>query len=131
MTCGIYTKHGLCAPPSHMNPRHMLQHISSQEDWIYNGEHHMAFGMPSRDDDSYLYDDDAGGNGTYGATPYSSSGRDFKWHDGLYFTVVTLSTVGYGDMSPDHPGVQYLVIFFILFCVIYIPMKIGRIQGVF
>jgi len=101
---------------------HMLQYWAQRAKWD-----NSAFTMPSRDDDSYMEYDEYG-NVSYVATPYDSSLTDFRWHDGLYFTVVTLSTVGYGDMAPDDTNVRFLVIFFIMFCVIYIPMKVSRIQ---
>jgi uncharacterized membrane protein YhaH (DUF805 family) len=36
--------------------------------------------------------------------------------DALYFTIVTISTVGYGDLSPgpDHPAMQVFTVLYIL-----------------
>ena len=39
----------------------------------------------------------------------------------VYFTFVTLSTVGYGDMAPKTPLGQTLIIFIILFGISYLP----------
>ena len=36
------------------------------------------------------------------------------WWDALYFSCVTLTTVGYGDMTPSTDGGKILAIFFIL-----------------
>jgi voltage-gated potassium channel len=49
------------------------------------------------------------------------TGTLFYWHfedwtviEALYFSVVTLTTVGYGDFSPTHPGTQIFTVIYIL-----------------
>jgi hypothetical protein len=44
--------------------------------------------------------------------------EDWSWVDSVYFTVITLTTVGYGDLSPSTPGSK-------IFTVIYILIGIG------
>ncbi len=38
----------------------------------------------------------------------------WSWIDSLFFTVVTLTTVGYGDLSPTGPGSKLFTVTFIL-----------------
>ena len=49
------------------------------------------------------------------------TGTIFYWHfedwsiiESLYFSVVTLTTVGYGDLTPTTDGTQLFTIFYIL-----------------
>ena len=42
----------------------------------------------------------------------------WTWVDSVYFTVITLTTVGYGDISPSTPGSK-------IFTVVYILIGIG------
>jgi len=44
-----------------------------------------------------------------------------KFHDSLYFVVVTLFTVGYGDFYPDTIFGRTIVMFIIVFTIILIP----------
>lgn len=37
------------------------------------------------------------------------------WIDSLYFSVITLTTVGYGDFSPTTDGGKIFTIFYVLF----------------
>jgi voltage-gated potassium channel len=37
-----------------------------------------------------------------------------RWLDSLYFTVITLTTVGYGDISPQTDGGKMFAIFYII-----------------
>ena len=38
----------------------------------------------------------------------------WSWVDSLYFTVITLTTVGYGDLSPSGPGSKLFTVVLIL-----------------
>lgn len=40
--------------------------------------------------------------------------EDWTIIEALYFSVVTLTTVGYGDLHPTHPGTQIFKIIYIL-----------------
>lgn len=46
----------------------------------------------------------------------------WSWIDSFYFTVVTLATVGYGDLSPTHPFTK-------LFTTLYIVIGLGLLSS--
>lgn len=39
--------------------------------------------------------------------------EDLSWLDAFYFTVITLSTVGYGDIVPTTPAGKLFTIFYV------------------
>ena len=49
-----------------------------------------------------------------GFTPHS-------FHTALYFLVVTLITVGYGDINPESSLGQIICLFFFIVTIIYVP----------
>ncbi|CAM9428323.1 unnamed protein product, partial [Laminaria digitata] len=53
-----------------------------------------------------------------------------QWHDALYFTIVTLSTVGYGDVLPLTAFSRMLVVVVILFALTYVPLEVGNLVDV-
>ncbi|CAN0029415.1 unnamed protein product [Ascophyllum nodosum] len=54
-------------------------------------------------------------------------GEKLRWHDALYFTIVTLSTVGYGDILPLQTFSRMLMVAVILLALTYVPLKVGNL----
>ena len=52
------------------------------------------------------------------------------FHEFLYFTVITISTVGYGDIYPISEGGRALIICLIILAAYYIPKKTGEILSI-
>ncbi len=49
--------------------------------------------------------------------------------DFLYFSFVTLATLGYGDIAPVHPGVRLLVVMEALLGLLFISILVARMVG--
>lgn len=47
-------------------------------------------------------------------TVFYRAAEGWKWVDSLYFTIVTLTTVGYGDLSPSTAGSKIFTVVLIL-----------------
>lgn len=47
-------------------------------------------------------------------TVFYRAAEGWAWTDSLYFTVITLTTVGYGDLSPTGPGSKLFTVVFLL-----------------
>lgn len=45
------------------------------------------------------------------------------FHDGIYFVIVTLTTVGYGEMGATRPEGEVLCLFILLTTMIYVPSQ--------
>ena len=49
------------------------------------------------------------------------------FHDGVYFVVATITTVGYGDLSPKSGEGRLTVCLFILLAIVVVPMRINKV----
>ncbi len=47
-------------------------------------------------------------------TTYFHFAEDWSWIDSLYFCVVSLTTVGYGDITPESQGARLFTVFYLL-----------------
>jgi hypothetical protein len=52
---------------------------------------------------------------------------DLAFHDALYFTIVTVSTVGYGDISPRDGIGRCCMVVMIIFTMIVIPLELEKL----
>jgi hypothetical protein len=55
--------------------------------------------------------------------------RDLSFPNLLYFVVVSISTLGYGDISPVSTSGKFVIAFVILFTFIVVPIQVNRIQA--
>lgn len=58
---------------------------------------------------------------------FESEGVEFEFHHAVYFVFVTLSTVGFGDITPQTTGSQFIVMIMIIAVVLVIPRQINRL----
>ena len=52
---------------------------------------------------------------------------EMPFHTAFYFVVVTITTVGYGDITPDTTIGQFVVIIVIILAVILVPQQFSRV----
>mmetsp|Transcript_23872 Transcript_23872/g.35024 ORF Transcript_23872/g.35024 Transcript_23872/m.35024 type:complete len:1148 (-) Transcript_23872:179-3622(-) len=53
--------------------------------------------------------------------------HDEKFHTWMYFLVVSISTVGYGDISPGSTLGRFMAMFFICFAIIFVPKQTNEL----
>ena len=52
------------------------------------------------------------------------------WEDALYLTIVTISTVGYGDLSPSTGGLRIFTVLYILFGCAYTFVQLANVFAI-
>jgi hypothetical protein len=65
----------------------------------------------------------------FGASMFLLLEGDLDFIDALYFTVVSVSTVGYGDLAPTTFGSKLFAVFFIPIGVAFVANSIDYISG--
>jgi voltage-gated potassium channel len=63
----------------------------------------------------------------YTVEQFSESRSIVTYGDSLYFTVITLSTVGYGDITPSNEISRWLTILLIFSGMIFVPWQAGKL----
>lgn len=60
-----------------------------------------------------------------------SRGKDarLEFHDAYYLVVITLSTVGYGDMHPDTAVGQQLVVLMLIVAALLVPQQLALLRS--
>ena len=64
-----------------------------------------------------------------GIFSYAALEPDFTYTDAAYFAIVTMSTVGYGDLSPSTPSGKIFTIFMIFYGIIFVFTAVASAVG--
>lgn len=56
--------------------------------------------------------------------------EDLRFIDAFYFSVTTLTTVGYGDLSPQKPGTRLFAVFYLIIGTMVIAKALGDIAAI-
>jgi hypothetical protein len=56
--------------------------------------------------------------------------RDFNFHNSVYFTVVTIATVGYGDFTPTTSLGKVVCVCTIILAAVIVPLEVQSLTGV-
>ncbi len=62
---------------------------------------------------------------------HTGSPADRPWEDMLYFSITTLSTVGYGDITPLHRSARAICSVEMLTGTFYVAILIARLAGLY
>ena len=68
---------------------------------------------------------------TYQPLAFVSEGRVLVWDDFVYFSVVTLTTLGYGEITPVTPAARSLVMLEVVVGVFYTTVVLARLVGLY
>lgn len=58
-------------------------------------------------------------------------GEQLQFHDAFYFVITTMTTVGYGDISPQNYHSRLVIVVFMIVCFTIIPYKLSQITSAF
>lgn len=62
--------------------------------------------------------------------PYSSEYELMPFHDAVYFVIVSVTTVGYGDVKPMSLVGKFVSVFMIMFSFVVLPMELNRLNRI-
>mmetsp|Transcript_25407 Transcript_25407/g.37516 ORF Transcript_25407/g.37516 Transcript_25407/m.37516 type:complete len:354 (+) Transcript_25407:56-1117(+) len=55
----------------------------------------------------------------------------WNWVDVIYYTVVTATTIGYGDVVPRTEAIRLVCVFYVPFCVVTLTMVMSAVSNVY
>jgi hypothetical protein len=64
-----------------------------------------------------------------GATLFSATSDNIGWWDGLYFSVLTVTTVGYGDIVPENATMKVACVIYIMVGLSLVATSLGIAAG--
>ena len=99
--------------------------------WIENIDYTGAWGLPALDNGAPLCPQDLRFHPNPASVDFDGCRNKILYHDALYFLMVTVSTVGYGDMSPQTVPGRLSIIIMIAVFLLQIPVITNKLAEAF
>ena len=99
--------------------------------WIENVDYTGDWGVPALDNGSPLCPRDTRFHPNPASIDFDGCRNKIMYHDALYFLMVTVSTVGYGDMSPQTVFGRIAIIIMIAIFLLQIPVITNKLAEAF